>query len=565
MSFIQLIQNTMLPFYQHYYHNYSLKNNIKLKAFTDKHPYALNNNLQIVDDLYNEIQKIQGKKYKYDHPKTITKHHMFRHFCNQFIGVDASGVNAKSIKAICTSGLPNNLKGVANYLKIILCLGCPQNVLDYIVLLIQKYDGFMKDPIFKAIFLCNYIEPYSNYIDVKAFSTKLKLNIHDVCIYMNINEYINYFEYINYVPDCHDFFKVTNIVSGSFRREHILKIDKTMILASEYVNYKDNIEEMFQVYINKNKCKRLSCKFHSLIGKLNISQFSTESLIRFFESECCQSNYHHAIYIDHIYPNLPQYDYNIIDRILMAGVKSHRYLVINSIIENGYLVEEKHLIKFIHSKAFYYHVKDFENYKYTLMLLINNIKNLSVIDVIPKLYRGYRRGEHIFFDLLQKVFLPSQITYDVVALYCKHIYYIPNLENYGLKYEKELYDAIFLLPRIPLYYLERFTHVSKDVLVNRFLFSNVPNFYEEPDECTQFIKENSTSLKVNVKRGLHINHQMLVKFVTKLGTMEGYSLQSLYMKYPYAYKKIAAAYDFIPQVGTLDFKLLNMNYYVKKI
>jgi hypothetical protein len=565
MSFIQLVQNTLIPTHQHYYLNYSIKTITRLKEFTDKYSSIFNNDLQIIDDLYISISNIQGKRYKYDHPQTITKHPIFKHFCNQF-----KWTSLKAVKDLCTIGLQqNNFKGVINYLKIILCINYTLQIFDFIVPLVRKYDIFMEDPIFKAIFLKSYIKKYDTYEVIIADAAKLKLNISDVCLYIGAKTYFNNFEKIKIPINCADFFfdSPHAICIPVPHKKLILNIDKTMKYASAYVDKTDNITEIFQTYINNNKNKFLGYNLHKYVNMLNISTFNTESLIRFLESACRLSGYDNIMFKNYIFPNLSQYDASIIDRIFMAAARNHRYLLVRDMIESGYAVKEKYLVKFINNIPESYDVRNFDSYKLTLILLVNNIKNLSVIDIVPQLYCGYRASGHLYLGLLSEIFLPQHITYDVVALYCKHVYYIPNLERFGLEYGKELYDALFLLPRIPLYYLERFTHVPKDTLVNRFVFSTPKDFFNSPDESCQFIKENSTSLKINVKYGLQVNEKELVKFVKQLGIMEGYSLQSLYMKYPEVYKKISTKYDFIPQVGVLDFKLLDKNYctFIQKI
>jgi hypothetical protein len=151
----------------------------------------------------------------------------------------------------------------------------------------------------------------------------------------------------------------------------------------------------------------------------------------------------------------------------------------------------------------------------------------------------------------------------VVALYCKHITYISNLESYGLEYGKKLYDVLYSNICMHIYYLERFSHITKDVLCIRLLFSILNNDLDYPEEYADFIEKNCPILRPIIKYSFEPPNSKFLQYINKIGFMDGYSLQSLYTNSNKYYQKIKHKYEFIPQVGILDFNLLDKVYITK--
>jgi hypothetical protein len=268
MDLVQSIQNT-------YVLNdmYFSKSHAKFKLITDKYTLITDNDLQVVDDLYNVIKNSKSKIYKYDHPRSIINHSMFHIFCQRF-----QYISMVVLLKTLAKGLPNNLKCVANYLKIMMCDIYSPQLFNYILVLLKKYDYFMKDLVFKDIFLYKYMSTCSNSTKVIKFLNKFKLNIDTHYFYMPIHIFIDLKKQIKPVIECYDFYDIydSDCVVFIANEPDLLNYDKTMrhysIIATTHNNYNYDIEAIFKSFIHHNQQKNLGQFLQEVIKtKLDIT------------------------------------------------------------------------------------------------------------------------------------------------------------------------------------------------------------------------------------------------------------------------------------------------------
>jgi hypothetical protein len=527
------------------------------------------NNLEIINYYLNRHNVDNPIKY-FNYPYLATP-------CQFFYSFKIS--NDNYIKSYCNGKLPNDdeiEKPIIflNLIKLMLIkleinnLGFINNIISKSIKLNKLNSIYIKDKNIKELYFFKLFAKKS-INQIVSVVDDLGLSLSDLCEYISLQKLEAY--------------KGTEVLSKITSKDYVREACKRMddvsalkFCENDYVAVyskmarellKINPHELLERYtLNNNNIHELPYDFVEEILKYGkITNLTNNSLLFMLNSNILRA-YKILVNRNMIKNN------DIAQKVISIAIEINNNYVINDCIDKGCSISNNIVAKYIHKIC--KEVIVFQLLGNTLNNLLTNVKNLNVSKIFTELGElygnkyeimlGYQRhyvdNEYLLFIVDKLVSRIDNVTYDIVQLFVENLEYIPNLEKYGLEYGDALYKKLYAIGKIPLYYLNRFTHVTKQKLAIRYYFTNyslVDQYFDEDlKNKNKFILEN-----IDIKRSAN-KFTPRTEYIQKMKSVDGYTLQNMYDNFYNFYFKIKDKYGYLPVKyrSDLDYDALNKMY-----
>lgn len=153
-------------------------------------------------------------------------------------------------------------------------------------------------------------------------------------------------------------------------------------------------------------------------------------------------------------------------------INAHNYKKVLTIVNNKTTINNNHIVMLYNSFIYYPHYssEQYMNGLNILHLFLRNINNINLKEIFESIKKHDNKTSDYLEQLVEMIFnfAPEQVNIDIIVLLVKANIYIKHLERFSLKYDKVLYDKCFIYGYC-LEYLEKFTHVPRNVIIMREL------------------------------------------------------------------------------------------------
>lgn len=157
---------------------------------------------------------------------------------------------------------------------------------------------------------------------------------------------------------------------------------------------------------------------------------------------------------------------------IIYEINAHNYKKIVNIMNSGFIVDNHHITMLYNSftSYLYYPSEQYTNGLNILHLFLRNINKINLKEIFDYIKKhNNKTGDYLeqFVEMIFN-FAIDQINMEIIISLVKANIYIKDLDRFSLNYGKELYDKCFIYGYC-LHYLERFTHVPRNVIIMREL------------------------------------------------------------------------------------------------
>lgn len=315
--------------------------------------------------------------------------------------------------------------------------------LYWIYQLIEKKGGYLENRIKKHILTSTNLNWNQIFEKISVFSistTTLEYIIEHIdTTKLNINCIEKLFKFIRYIPKNIDDYFILN--------------DKCLIELN-----------------NLKKCAKETSVKHYYYDDSDSDNdnYDNDSTI-FIKKVCYFKNIHNSVDMYSLLGKLP-----MTKQILDIALKYHQYDIIEDAVNTSFI--DNLCISTLYNSYVYYEYptinNDYNDGLKILHLLLLNINNID-LELICKNLKKIKEGNIDYLNQFINIILefsPNQVSYNIIALLNKVGIAVCDLSRFNLTYGKELYDACFSNKGgIHIYYLEKFNHVPKNIIIMREL------------------------------------------------------------------------------------------------
>jgi hypothetical protein len=386
---------------------------------------------------------------------------------------------------------------------------------------------YLTDKILRELFFYRFFSHNSVEKNIELIHY-LNLSINEMYIYIDYEEFVKYYnktkiinfnpiynrDYFNYQVAQDDFIPFFAKYDKSLRWLNLINnIDVSTLQISpneiylEYItNVKISNQYNYDSFINNNVHSDLIIMVlnYNMIEELDVYAMSL------FLSKINS--------VKHYFLDVTRLAHQQVRSLVALSIRNKYFDLLIHLISNGYKLKYYDLLALL-KECEKVIISEFTIFRDLLTLIFKNIPNINVFDILESnIFTNIIDSE--LGKLIMDVMYPFNncpTTLDVIVLYSRYLHYVPNIERFGFIENEELYKKFYDKNYIPLYYLERFTHCSKEMLAKRLLCSTEVTMMH--NSKIKFINNNIKSIRIKIPANGKLYHDIsykLYNFIKKL-------------------------------------------------